>query len=282
MAERLGITSLPRKGPRKITAKDASLTLGAYEVSPLDMASVYATLAAGGVACRPRGRPRRPHRDGRGAAGPGRALPPGGQPVRRRRRHQRAAARVSPGGTGFGLALDGRPAAGKTGTTNSSAATWFAGFTPQYATAVWVGDPRRSEVPAARCHGVRAVLREGVRPQHRRADLATDDGRPARRPAGAAVRAAVRRRPDRVARRRPRPARAPARRRPRRPRALRLPRQDRRRDRGAGPLFAPGQVVGQKPAAGSSVDVGSTVTLTLSEDGSAVDVVVPSPSPSTG
>jgi membrane peptidoglycan carboxypeptidase len=38
--------------------------------------------------------------------------------------------------------LGDRPVAGKTGTTNESAAVWFAGFTPQVASAVWVGDPR--------------------------------------------------------------------------------------------------------------------------------------------
>lgn len=36
----------------------------------------------------------------------------------------------------------GRPAAGKTGTTDSHAAVWFVGFTPDMAGAVWVGDPR--------------------------------------------------------------------------------------------------------------------------------------------
>lgn len=36
----------------------------------------------------------------------------------------------------------GRPAAGKTGTTDSSAAVWFVGYTPDMAAAVWVGDPR--------------------------------------------------------------------------------------------------------------------------------------------
>ena len=36
----------------------------------------------------------------------------------------------------------GRPAAGKTGTTDSHAAVWFVGFTPDMAAAVWVGDPR--------------------------------------------------------------------------------------------------------------------------------------------
>ena len=42
-----------------------------------------------------------------------------------------------------GRAMDlGRPAAGKTGTTDSSAAVWFVGYTPDMAAAVWVGDPR--------------------------------------------------------------------------------------------------------------------------------------------
>lgn len=36
----------------------------------------------------------------------------------------------------------GRDAAGKTGTTDSSAAVWFVGYTPDLAAAVWVGDPR--------------------------------------------------------------------------------------------------------------------------------------------
>lgn len=43
-------------------------------------------------------------------------------------------------GTGRGLALNGgMPAAGKTGTTNSSKDTWFCGYTRYYTTAVWVG-----------------------------------------------------------------------------------------------------------------------------------------------
>ena len=45
------------------------------------------------------------------------------------------------GRTGEAMSL-GRPAAGKTGTTNGNAAVWFVGFTPDLATAVWVGDPR--------------------------------------------------------------------------------------------------------------------------------------------
>lgn len=43
------------------------------------------------------------------------------------------------GGTGR-AAYIGRPAAGKTGTTDSERNVWFVGYVPQLATAVWVGD----------------------------------------------------------------------------------------------------------------------------------------------
>src|SRR5207302_11441836 len=42
-------------------------------------------------------------------------------------------------GTGTAAALAGRPAAGKTGTTDSFADAWFAGFVPQLMTVTWVG-----------------------------------------------------------------------------------------------------------------------------------------------
>ena len=43
------------------------------------------------------------------------------------------------GGTGKAANI-GRPAAGKTGTTSSERDVWFVGYTPQMATAVWVGN----------------------------------------------------------------------------------------------------------------------------------------------
>jgi membrane peptidoglycan carboxypeptidase len=142
MATRLGITSLPLEGERRITPRNASLTLGAYEVSPLDMASAYATFASGGIGCRPVVITSMTDRSGRQLDVPSADC--------RRVISSYVAAAVTDvmtgvfrsGGTGSGLGLDGRTAAGKTGTTNNSAATWFAGFTPQYATAVWIGDPR--------------------------------------------------------------------------------------------------------------------------------------------
>lgn len=52
---------------------------------------------------------------------------------------------VITGGTCTRCALPGRPAAGKTGTTEvangANVGVWFAGFTPQLSTAVWIGDP---------------------------------------------------------------------------------------------------------------------------------------------
>ena len=48
-------------------------------------------------------------------------------------------------GTMRGVGGIGRDAAGKTGTTDDYAAAWFAGFTPDLAGAVSIGDPRGSQ-----------------------------------------------------------------------------------------------------------------------------------------
>ncbi|MGH9024618.1 MAG: penicillin-binding transpeptidase domain-containing protein, partial [Acidimicrobiia bacterium] len=47
--------------------------------------------------------------------------------------------RVVTEGTGRRAALDDRPVAGKTGTTENHGDAWFVGYTPQLAVAVWVG-----------------------------------------------------------------------------------------------------------------------------------------------
>ena len=54
---------------------------------------------------------------------------------------------------GTGTAADiGRPAAGKTGTTQDYCDAWFVGYTPELVTAVWVGYPDR-RTPMTNVHG---------------------------------------------------------------------------------------------------------------------------------
>jgi len=138
-ARRMGITSPLRDY--------CSLVLGTENLTPLELAGAYATLAAGGVHCQPATITR--------ITGPtGRVLFDGRPSCRRVLDPQVAAAAVGilggvvgPGGTGFRAAI-GQPVAGKTGTTTSFADAWFTGFTPQLATSVWVGDPL-SQTPMA-------------------------------------------------------------------------------------------------------------------------------------
>ena len=54
-------------------------------------------------------------------------------------------------GTGTGADI-GRPAAGKTGTTQENRDAWFVGYTPQLATAVWMGYPA-AQTAMSNVHG---------------------------------------------------------------------------------------------------------------------------------
>lgn len=122
----------------------APMIIGTQESTPLYQAAAYATLASGGTYCSPVAIT--------GVTGPGgekfdvpkakcdkNALP------------EKVANTVvyameqvfGPGGTAWRLdggLSDGRPVAGKTGTTQLSAQTWFTGFTPNLSTSVWVGN----------------------------------------------------------------------------------------------------------------------------------------------
>ena len=68
-------------------------------------------------------------------------------------------------GTGYpNASLYGRPAAGKTGTTDGYSSAWFVGYTPQLAAAVEAGNIESPAGPPADQHlRGRQVLRGGLR-----------------------------------------------------------------------------------------------------------------------
>jgi penicillin-binding protein 1A len=131
-----------------------SLTLGSIGVSPLEMASVYATLAAGGVYSKPMAITKVVLPNGKIDTSAG-----WGKPRRERVISDGVAYTVTQvleqnmlHGTGVG-AYFGRPSSGKTGTTDNYADAWFCGYVPQLEATVWVGYPR-AEVPMLSVHGI--------------------------------------------------------------------------------------------------------------------------------
>jgi penicillin-binding protein 1A len=136
-----------------------SLGLGSAGVSPLDMASAYATLAAGGVYSEPMAIRKVILPDGTVDSDAG-----WGKPVRRRVIPDWAAAEVTQilednmtqgTGTGASVFFD-RPAAGKTGTTDRHTDAWFCGYTPTLSTTVWVGYPQ-AQIPMESVHGIQVA-----------------------------------------------------------------------------------------------------------------------------
>jgi penicillin-binding protein 1A len=131
-----------------------SMGLGSRVVTPMDMASVYATLAAGGVYSKPMAI--------RKVVLPGGKIDTDagwGVPQRKRAVPDWVAAEVvrilqenMTSGTGVG-AYFGKTSAGKTGTTDNFADAWFCGFVPGLEATVWIGYPR-GEIPMRSVHGI--------------------------------------------------------------------------------------------------------------------------------
>jgi penicillin-binding protein 1A len=148
VAHRMGITS-----PLEPTVP--SMALGTKEVSPLEMASAYATMAADGIHHKPHFVEKVENRYGktifvekdRGE----RAVTP--QNARVAISVLRA---VVQRGTGTRAALPGRDVFGKTGTSEDHENAWFVGGTPQLVTAVWMGDPR-AYTPMLNVGGIRVA-----------------------------------------------------------------------------------------------------------------------------
>ncbi len=120
-----------------------SFPLGPFEVSPLAMAEAYATFAARGVHCDAVAVSKIVDRNGERLSVPPANCAPVLDSAVADTVNQVLAGVIDgpdPYRTGQAMTL-GRPAAGKTGTTNDSLAVWFAGYTPDLATAVTVADP---------------------------------------------------------------------------------------------------------------------------------------------
>ena len=145
MANRLGITMVPADGIQpaggsKGEPYGVGLTLGAAEVSPLEMASAYSVFAARGLQF---------------SATPiikvtdanGKILEDNTKRQGKRVLTEAVADNVTDAlkgvinsGTGRGADI-GRPdgTAGKTGSTDDNADAWFVGYTPALSTAIWMG-----------------------------------------------------------------------------------------------------------------------------------------------
>jgi membrane peptidoglycan carboxypeptidase len=141
MAHRLGITMVDPGGMQANGDQyGPSLTLGAAEVSPLDMAAAYGVFAARGMQY-----PATPVVKVTDAHG--KVLEDNAHRKGRRVLTEAVADNVTQvlqgvltGGTGTGAAI-GRPngTAGKTGSTEDNHDAWFVGYTPALSTAIWMG-----------------------------------------------------------------------------------------------------------------------------------------------
>jgi penicillin-binding protein 1A len=163
------VSALQRLGPANVVAwarslgvesklgADLSLALGAYEVTPREMAGAYAALAAGGVYEQPVLVTK--------ITGPNGAVVdlPARPPARRMMDEAEAYVTTSiltsvvKNGTGKRAASLGRPIAGKTGTSNKSKDAWFVGYSADVACAVWTGYDDAASLGAGETGAVAAL-----------------------------------------------------------------------------------------------------------------------------
>jgi membrane peptidoglycan carboxypeptidase len=154
MAQRLGITfraSADAAQARRDAAGWGAFTLGVADTTPLDLANAYATVASGGVYCKPlpvvsiTDRYRQPQ----SVASPqcqrvisadvaAAAVDAARCPVTQQSQYGRCDGGTAPVVPGI---IGNRPFAGKTGSSEQNATETFVGFTPQVAAAGIAADP---------------------------------------------------------------------------------------------------------------------------------------------
>jgi penicillin-binding protein 1A len=150
-ARRLGIT-------RHLNPYFA-IGLGADAVSPLEMARAYSTFADDGMRVDGSVFGNRPRAIARVSNATGNLIDnnrPVYRPVLTRNQDAMLTSileGVIKSGTGKKAWLPDRAAAGKTGTTENYGDAWFVGYTPQLATAVWVGYPNKLKPMLTDYHG---------------------------------------------------------------------------------------------------------------------------------
>ena len=137
-AQKMGISTLVSEG--KYTDANLSMAIGglSHGVSPLEMASAYGVFATNGILCKPFALLQVTDAQGKVLYQQDtvakRVMDP--KPIYTT---VNMLEDVLIWGSGGGMGI-GRPAAGKTGTTDNYVDAWFVGFTPDLSTAVWVGD----------------------------------------------------------------------------------------------------------------------------------------------
>lgn len=150
-ARKMGITSRLEPLP--------SLALGTYPVSPFEMAAAFGSIANQGVRVEPTAILRIEDSAGRILY---RSQPEKVQVAAPAQAYVLTSLMESvfaEGGTGYRVSdLMRRPTAGKTGTTDADA--WMVGFTPELATAVWVGYDKGRTITSAESHKAAPIFAE--------------------------------------------------------------------------------------------------------------------------
>lgn len=137
-AKKMGITSMVTSG--SANDNNLAIALGGLTrgVTPLEMSSAFAVLANNGSYNKPIAITKVVDRNGKvlyeSKVSPEQVVNPKSVYLLVDMMRE-----VMTRGTGTGAAI-GRPAAGKTGTTNDYKDAWFVGFTPDLSTCVWIGD----------------------------------------------------------------------------------------------------------------------------------------------